>query len=113
MWVVRRRVAATWLVSVLRAWRSASLSEQGKMLMDDLVADTVQAGDTVIYDEATREQLLGVTGVTIQKYIRQGRIAARKRGVRNWLINLDELRRFAESNNMYFDAELAQELTQQ
>lgn len=58
-------------------------------------------------------QLLGVTPVTIQKYVRQGRITARRHGVRNLLINFEELRQFAERYNMYFDVELAKELAQQ
>lgn len=58
-------------------------------------------------------QILGVTNRTIQKYIKAGRITARKRGIRNFVINLEELRTFAETNGMVFDAELAQQLAQQ
>lgn len=41
-------------------------SERGKTLMYDLVADTVQAGDTVIYDETTREQLASIEANTLR-----------------------------------------------
>lgn len=41
-------------------------SERGKTLMYDLVTDTVQAGNTVIYDETTREQLASIEASTLQ-----------------------------------------------
>lgn len=58
-------------------------------------------------------QILGVTNRTIQKYIKAGLITARKRGIRNLVIDLEELRTFAETNSMVFDAELAHQLAHQ
>lgn len=62
---------------------------------------------------AQAAQLLGVTSPTIHNYIKAGLISARKRGIRNLVINLDELRLFSERNNIIFDTELAEKLAQQ
>jgi len=57
-------------------------------------------------------QLLGVTSHAITKYIRTGKLTAKRRGLRSFVISLDELRSFCETNKMFFDDRLAQQLEQ-
>jgi len=57
-------------------------------------------------------ELLGVTDRSIQRYITNGKLAARRHGLKVFVINLDELRKFALENKMVFDESLAQQLGQ-
>ena len=57
-------------------------------------------------------QLLGVTTHAITKYIRTGKLNARRRGLKSFMIDLNELRSFCETNKAFFDNDLAGQLEQ-
>ncbi|MFN8493819.1 MAG: hypothetical protein U0350_39845 [Caldilineaceae bacterium] len=61
---------------------------------------------------AQAAQLLGVTSHAITKYIRTGKLNAKRKGLKSFIINLNELRGFCEANKMFFDDQLAQQLEQ-
>lgn len=61
---------------------------------------------------AQAAQLLGVTRRAVQKYVSSGKLKFKRYGLRMVMINLDELRQFAQKNNMFFDENLAKQLEQ-
>lgn len=58
-------------------------------------------------------ELLGVTRQSIARYIAGGKLSARRHGLKMFVIKLDELRDFAERNNLMFNESLAQQFEQQ
>lgn len=56
-------------------------------------------------------QMLGVTRQSVARYISGGKLKARRHGLKVFVINLDDLRNFAATNNLVFDESLAQQLT--
>jgi len=57
-------------------------------------------------------QLLGVTTHAITKYIRTGKLNAQRRGLKSFMINLNDLRSFCETHKAFFDNDLAEQLEQ-
>lgn len=56
-------------------------------------------------------QIVGIGEVTIRRHVYNGRLGARRVGVRKIMrIELEELRRLAQEYQYRFDEELAQEL---
>ena len=47
--------------------------------------------------------MLGVTRRSIARYIESGKLPARKKNLRDLIINLDDLRRFATENSITLD----------
>jgi excisionase family DNA binding protein len=56
--------------------------------------------------------LLGVTDRTIRRYIASQRLKARKRNLKSFAINVEELRKFALANDLILSESAAQQLAQ-
>lgn len=48
-------------------------------------------------------QMIGVTRRSIARYIESGKLPARKKNLRDLIINLDDLRKFAAENSLTLD----------
>ena len=57
-------------------------------------------------------EILGVTSRSIARYVAGGKLPARNRNLRDIVIRMDDLRKFAEDYNLMFNDQLAQELSQ-
>jgi len=57
-------------------------------------------------------EILGVNYRTMARYVASGKLPSRRRNLREQVISMDDLRKFAEDYKLLFNDQIAQELSQ-
>ena len=64
-----------------------------QVIIDEEVIMTKQIGDLILYDVDELSEILGVHAITIRKYLREGKIHARKLA-RRWYVTEENMKEY-------------------